>query len=236
VDHEKVVDSKNAVISDEALVALLDRTLQNDRTKGKEEDNSENSNSAAHLTVFKVIAERDSSGKLVGDQGVEDALCTDVTSASDNVDTDNINEGIATVPGDTSSLSTTPEPASSTSLGSSSSVSIASSSSADIQSDSLASTTPEPASSSSVKSSSSSVSLTSSSGSMCIHDVQSMDIDVSTPASSAALTYSCSPTPEPSTGGVMVANTEVNVCIGEMEVDNDKIVSSELQPADFSMS
>ena len=76
VDHEKVVDCKDAVISDQALEALLDRTLQgsskakSDPSSFREEQGGEDSlksasSAAAHADVFKVIAERDSDGKLL---------------------------------------------------------------------------------------------------------------------------------------------------------------------------
>ncbi len=86
VDHEKVVSStKDAVISDAALEALLDRTMNKDkpppppplpsdrlsagfRERETEEDSlktAANSAAAAHAGVFKVIAERDSKGNLI---------------------------------------------------------------------------------------------------------------------------------------------------------------------------
>lgn len=79
VDHEKVVKSKDAVISDEALAALLDRTLTSDKMnsdpgfkeKEKEDDSLKSANSIVHLGLFKVIAERDSTGKLIGEQNSE---------------------------------------------------------------------------------------------------------------------------------------------------------------------
>ena len=75
VDHE-VVNSKDAVISDSALEALLNRTLRKDKpgssqTVGTEEKDASSGvpGSTEHTELFKVIAERDSKGNLVtGDQ------------------------------------------------------------------------------------------------------------------------------------------------------------------------
>lgn len=197
VDHEKVVDSEDAVISDEALAALLNRTLQSDKIKEKDEDSLK----STHLGIFKVIAERDSSGKLIGAEG----------GASDGVDTDSGAVSMEAAEIVASEVLDTDSGAGSIEM-------------TDLSSS--PSTTPEPASSDSLKSSSS-TSISSSSCSACDDGVQNMDIDADTPASSAALTGSYSSTPEPSAGGVMVADTEVKVCTGEMEVEENRTISSE---------
>ena len=59
VDHDKVVTSKDAVISDEALLALLDRSFsgeQNRKIGGQK---------AKHTEVFKVLEERDEQGNIL---------------------------------------------------------------------------------------------------------------------------------------------------------------------------
>ena len=67
VEHDKVVNSKDAVISDEALRALLNRNLSNnDNDDGKVARSLEESvgDGPKHSDVFKVIEERDSSGNI----------------------------------------------------------------------------------------------------------------------------------------------------------------------------
>ena len=67
VDHEKVVN-QDAVISDNALAALLDRTLTNEDDKTGEnrmEDVDPHMTMGNHGDLFKVIAERDCQGKLI---------------------------------------------------------------------------------------------------------------------------------------------------------------------------
>lgn len=78
VDHEKVVNSGDAVISDEALEALLDRSMhghipESDSKEKEDGDTSKSvsSTAAAHTELFKVIAERDSSGNLIGGEDSE---------------------------------------------------------------------------------------------------------------------------------------------------------------------
>lgn len=193
MDHDKIVDSLDAVISDEALAALLDRTLQSGQNKlngEQEQDTLKKATSVVHSEMFKILAERDSSGNVIsGQDDAEGGICGDrEPSTSGGLDTTGNTETAGAVTSVASvSSSTTPEPASSDSMKSSSSVSISSSLSSD--------------------------------------SVQSVDIDANTPASSA-LTSSFSPTPEPSTGGVVVADTEVNICAGEMEVDSGRVVST----------
>lgn len=84
VDHQKVVNSRDAVISDESLVALLDRTLQSEmnsdlgfKERGKEKDNLKTASSTTHSGVFRVLSERDSSGKLIAAYGCEQAESTE---------------------------------------------------------------------------------------------------------------------------------------------------------------
>ena len=67
VDHEKVVESSDAIISDEALEALLDRSIQTGKEGGgggggggKREGGG-----GQHEGVFKVIDEQDSSGNTL---------------------------------------------------------------------------------------------------------------------------------------------------------------------------
>lgn len=101
VDHEKVVSSKDAVISDAALEALLDRTLSKDKpslsspsslpttdqssfkerkdegdtlTASASGSTNTGSSTVEHASIFKVIAERDSKGNLItsGDNQNED--------------------------------------------------------------------------------------------------------------------------------------------------------------------
>ena len=80
VDHERVVSSNSAVISDKALEALLDRSLQNDKEVNKK-DQDIVSTSSEHSSVFKVIAERDSHGNVtIGEANAS----TDTTVSSSN--------------------------------------------------------------------------------------------------------------------------------------------------------
>lgn len=128
-----MVDSKNAVITDEALAALLDRTLQSkvkddpigSQEKGPEKDSLKSA--TAHSDVFKVIVERDSSGMLLGER---DGVCDNEPSTSGSLNAAGAivmetSEDISI----SDSSSSTPEPVSNDSLKSSSSVSISSSSS-----------------------------------------------------------------------------------------------------------
>ena len=246
VDHEKIVDSENAVISDGALAALLDRTLQGDKaTEEDAEGTLKGAGSIAHSGVFKIIAERDSSGKLVGEHSTEDIVCAGGPSTGGSVDTESGDAGSAEIVTgsagggdlDTKSGAGTPEMvgldspsgcgvggvvgAAETASGGDLNIGCPAVMSAteDLPSESA---TPEPSSSGSLKSSSS-LSIGSSSGS---DSVQSMDTDAGTPASSLVLTGSSSPTPEPAAGGVVVADTEVKVCAGEMKMQGDMTVSS----------
>ena len=75
VDHHKVVDSRDAVISDEQLEALLDRTLTNQEKKTKNESSSVKSNQPSapgDQSLFRVIEERDAKGNITreGDNSV----------------------------------------------------------------------------------------------------------------------------------------------------------------------
>ena len=60
VDHESVVDSRDAIISDEALAALLDRSVRPAR-RGEGEGEG-GMGVGEHEGVFKVIDEQGSSG------------------------------------------------------------------------------------------------------------------------------------------------------------------------------
>lgn len=62
VDHEKVVSSSDAVISNEALVALLDRSFSN---KNPKVDSSAKPNEEKHVEIFKVLEERDEHGNIL---------------------------------------------------------------------------------------------------------------------------------------------------------------------------
>ena len=72
VDHHKVVDSKDAVITDEQLEALLDRTL----TSKEKKEVSSSSHPADEQNVFKVIEERDTQGNVIR-QDADSAPTTD---------------------------------------------------------------------------------------------------------------------------------------------------------------
>ena len=239
-------DHENAIISDGALAALLERTLQGDKATEEDAEGSvKGAGSIAHSGVFKIIAERDSSGKLVGEHSTEDIVCAGGPSTGGSVDTTESGDAgsaeIVTGAGggdlDTKSGTGTPEMvgldspsgcgvggvvgAAETASGRDLNIGCPAAMSAteDLPSESA---TPEPTSSGSLKSSSS-LSIGSSSGS---DGVQSMDTDAGTPASSLVLTGSSSPTPEPAAGGVVVADTEVKVCAGEMKMEGDRTVSS----------
>ena len=71
-DHEKIVNNQDAVISDEALAALLDRTVQSEDalTENKTTNINRLMSTSNHSCVFKVIAERDSSGTLMSSDNV----------------------------------------------------------------------------------------------------------------------------------------------------------------------
>lgn len=231
VDHEKVVDSENAVISDEALAALLDRTLQGNRATEEGEDNVKGAGSTAHSGVFKIIAERDSSGKLIGEHSTEDIVCASGTATGGDAGV-GVGTAAEIVAGDGGGLDAkcgagTPEMATPIKMAvvggdldsqCGAGEPVATSTNGTLTSDSI-SITPEPTTSGGSLQSSSSVSIGSSSG---YDSIQSMDADASTPA----MTGSSSPIPEPTAGGVVVSNTEVKVCTGRMEID-DKTVSSD---------
>ena len=59
VDHHKVVDSRDAVMSDEQLEALLDRTLTS-----REKDQKKSDQKSNERNLFKVIEERDTKGNV----------------------------------------------------------------------------------------------------------------------------------------------------------------------------
>ena len=66
VDHEKVVESSDAIISDEALEALLDRSIQTGREGGEGGGEGKGERGGRqHEGVFKVIDEQDSSGNTL---------------------------------------------------------------------------------------------------------------------------------------------------------------------------
>lgn len=59
VDHDKVVTSKDAVISDEALLALLDRSFSSSK-----QNQDVGSQKVKHTEVFKVLEESDEKGNI----------------------------------------------------------------------------------------------------------------------------------------------------------------------------
>ena len=65
VDHHKVVDSRDAVISDEQLEALLDRTLTCQEKKKETESSTSSGCSAGDQSLFRVIEERDAKGNVI---------------------------------------------------------------------------------------------------------------------------------------------------------------------------
>ncbi len=69
MDHEKVVNNQAAVISDNALAALLDRTMSKDPDSHTPSSNSTISqtttSSKQYQDNFKVIAERNSRGNVI---------------------------------------------------------------------------------------------------------------------------------------------------------------------------
>lgn len=60
VDHDKVVTSKDAVISDEALLALLDRSFSSSK-----QNQDVGSQKTKHTEVFKVLEESDEKGNIL---------------------------------------------------------------------------------------------------------------------------------------------------------------------------
>ena len=79
VDHHKVVDSGDAVISDEQLEALLDRTLTSQEKKNKRESSSKSSDRPSvpgDQSLFRVIEERDTKGNITR-EGDDSAPTTD---------------------------------------------------------------------------------------------------------------------------------------------------------------
>ena len=77
VDHHKVVNSRDAVISDEQLEALLDRTLTSQEKKNKKKSTKSSSPSAAgDQSLFRVIEERDVKGNITR-EGDNSAPTTD---------------------------------------------------------------------------------------------------------------------------------------------------------------
>lgn len=158
-----MVNSNDAVISDEALAALLDRTLKiksdpSFKEKEEEEDSLKSACSVAHTGIFKVIAERDCSGTLIGGEDTaeggspqEEQITEGKTGiphatgeAMEQDSSGHIESGVKQSAGKTApviqaaaadtttspSPSASPEPTSNSSLGSSSSASISSASSA----------------------------------------------------------------------------------------------------------
>ena len=61
MDHEKIVNSSDAIISDDALAALLDRSIQLNTVGERGERGKE----GKHSDVFRVIKEQDSDGKVL---------------------------------------------------------------------------------------------------------------------------------------------------------------------------
>lgn len=236
VDHEKVVKSKDAVISDEALAALLDRTLTSDKMnsdpgfkeKEKEDDSLKSANSIVHSGLFKVIAERDSTGKLIGEQNSELLMEQDNKreTSQQNTDQRSIEQSNISLkaPGnipnvDACSLALEPEihraPANDCHFENTSTCDTSSSS-------------PEPVSIDSLRSSSS-TSISSSVSSTLLgsdDNVQSMD------AAGSAI-VSCSSAPGLSTRsqgqskGVVVTDTVVNVCADAGEMGGGEVLEAD---------
>lgn len=191
VDHDKVVNSGDAVISDGALSALLDRDLNLDRSsKTKKKQKS------GHSDLFKVIAERDANGNLI-EAVSSTSLEGCVTADSANVNASSGADGKCDAPGPS-----TKDQSSGSGAGDCSvyiSVFSGLSSDTNLKSGSMASL-----------SSSSSSSSTSPSESM---DVDSVSVSTSTTRTSGSASFS--PTPEPGTGGcvaLVTSRTEVDVC------------------------
>jgi hypothetical protein len=95
VDHHKVVDSRDAVISDEQLEALLDRTLTSQEKKIKNESSSKNSTHSSapgDQSLFKVIEERDTKGNVMR-EGDDSAPTTDTWHIVGENDGDSNTEG-----------------------------------------------------------------------------------------------------------------------------------------------
>lgn len=242
VDHQKVVNSRDAVISDESLVALLDRTLQSEmnsdlgfKERGKEKDNLKTASSTTHSGVFRVLSERDSSGKLIAAYGCEQAESTEHNTGKNtekntehDIDDDShpstISNGQASENTDAAS-SATPRPASSkipetafkfSTSNSSPSATMQSKPSPSTSSSSCRpSSTPEPTSSASDSLSRSSYASTSPPAPPPVGVSQPphiMDTDASCTSYSSALLADSStePTPEPISGeGVASAGTMV---------------------------
>lgn len=80
-DHEKVVNNQDAVMSDEALAALLDRTMSASTMAGSK-TSSVQSMATNHSDVFKVIAERDSIENLIS----LDNVCTENSRELGSID------------------------------------------------------------------------------------------------------------------------------------------------------
>ena len=233
VDHDKVVSSSDAVISDEALEALLDRSMQlQSGGKPAESDGDSlgsfgaaggqegagSSSAGDHSDVFKVIAERDSSGEVSsggGEGGMEGGnICGDVAVSATTTGCGSSSAAVDSEFKDATSLEAPPTI-----------------SSPEQHSDSSSTTTPEPASSAnnSLKSSFS-LSTNNSEPDDSLKSASSTSISDWHPASdqkmdasggdSALTLSSCSSTPEPpavarpTPGGVVLADTEVKVCCG----------------------
>ena len=111
VDHEKVVNNQAAVISDEALAALLDRTMTSSNQEGSSSSGELQASAAAHYPVnFKVIAERDSRGNLTNakvDGGVDTVDCLALKGGGEAQGGDS---GCEMASSSSSKSSTSPEP------------------------------------------------------------------------------------------------------------------------------
>ena len=74
VDHHKVVDSRDAVISDEQLEALLDRTLTSQEKDKDKEPSTSSCLPEEGQNLFRVIEERDAKGNVI--RGGDDSAPT----------------------------------------------------------------------------------------------------------------------------------------------------------------
>ena len=97
VDHHKVVDSRDAVISDEVLEALLDRTLSCQENKKEKESSVSSCCPAGDQSLFRVIEERDADGNVTRKD--DDSAST--TDTWHIVGSNNTCESQTTVEGDT---------------------------------------------------------------------------------------------------------------------------------------
>ena len=114
VDHDKVVNNQDAVISDKALAALLDRTMNNEQEGPSIKDASitEQAVTNHYQDNFKVIAERDGRGNLIRSDIVGEESVDTVDSLAIKQDLQAMDSGCE-VASSSSLFSTSPEPFSS---------------------------------------------------------------------------------------------------------------------------